>query len=254
MTKHELQLYLDRIDCAGVDQPTYQTLAQLHRQHLLVIPFENLDIHVPTPIVLDADKIFDKIVKSGRGGFCYELNGLFYELLVTLGFNVKRVSARVIDKEGNYPPEFDHLALLVDLGDETFLADVGCGEFILEPLLFQLDTIQSDLAGTFIIDQFEDRYRVSKIIDGELEPEYTFTTISRQLDEFDARCVYQQSDPNSHFMKKRMITRPTTNGRISIAGQKLKITEGAETEEVLLADEQGFHGALEQYFNIVLDR
>ncbi|MEM9648825.1 MAG: arylamine N-acetyltransferase, partial [Bacteroidota bacterium] len=86
--------YLERIN---YDQPvriTRDTLFQLQRAHLLSVPFENLDIHYGIPITLDTNSFFDKIVERGRGGFCYELNGLFNHLLNELGFKSKLISAR----------------------------------------------------------------------------------------------------------------------------------------------------------------
>ena len=83
-----LQAYLHRINYRGEQTPTAATLCQLHRAHLLAAPFENLDIHLGRPIVLDQDALFDKIVRRRRGGFCYELNGLFALLLRELGFEV----------------------------------------------------------------------------------------------------------------------------------------------------------------------
>lgn len=251
--KFNQERYLERLGCVGKHVPTIETLRTLHYAHLLNIPFENLDIHHQTPIVLDIDSIFNKIINGRRGGFCYELNGLFYELLHSIGFKAKRVSARVMDKEGNYPPEFDHMAIIVEVSGVRYLVDVGCGEFTLEPLLLMLGIIQQDPSGEFIIDRFNDGYRVSKIVSGELKPEYIFTDISRDLLDFEARCIYQQSDPTSHFMKKRMITRPTKTGRISIAGLKLKIKEGNAIEEVVLEDDRAFYQALLKHFDIRLD-
>jgi len=68
--------------------------------HLLAVPFENLSIHRREPIVLSDDALFEKIVQRRRGGFCYELNGLFAALLRALGFNVTMLSAEVANNEG----------------------------------------------------------------------------------------------------------------------------------------------------------
>ena len=72
----------------------YADLASLNflqHQHLLHIPFENLDIHWQRPIILDTDKFYRKIVEEKRGGFCYELNGLFFKLLENVDFNGKKI-------------------------------------------------------------------------------------------------------------------------------------------------------------------
>jgi N-hydroxyarylamine O-acetyltransferase len=114
--------YLNRIGCSGAREPTLDTLRQLHLAHVSSVPFENLDIP-RRPIVLDEAALFAKIVGRRRGGFCYELNGLFAALLRELGFRVTLLSARVPNAEGRPVPEFDHLVLRVDLA-EPWLADV----------------------------------------------------------------------------------------------------------------------------------
>src|SRR5690242_3051518 len=109
----DLQAYLQRINYRGEQKPTAAILRELHRAHLLAVPFENLDIHLGRPILLDQDALFDKIVRRSRGGFCYELNGLFALLLRGLGFDVTLLAAGVARADGGFGPEFDHLTLLV---------------------------------------------------------------------------------------------------------------------------------------------
>ena len=127
------ELYLERMGFRESTEPGLESLTQLQEAHLLNIPFENLDIHYGIPIELDIDKIYQKIIIDKRGGFCYELNGLFYELITAIGFKAKRVSARVFNKEKGYGPEFDHLAIIVDISGVEYLSDVGFGEFTFAP-------------------------------------------------------------------------------------------------------------------------
>ena len=119
--------YLKRINYRGPLAPTAETLRRLQVAHLLSVPFENLSIHTGEPIVLDDDALFEKIVVRRRGGFCYELNGLFAALLRALGFHVEMLSAGVVSQAGEFGPEFDHMTLLVSLA-ERWLADVGFGD------------------------------------------------------------------------------------------------------------------------------
>ncbi len=124
-TKVDVQAYLERINYQGSTDPTLETLCAVHRAHMLAVPFENLDIPLRQPIVLDEELLFDKIVNRRRGGFCYELNGLFSALLREMGFNVQRLSARVADDEGGFGMEFGHMALVVQ-HQERLLADSVC--------------------------------------------------------------------------------------------------------------------------------
>src|SRR5512145_1406842 len=108
----DVDSYLARIGYAGPLRTEPQVLRDLHRAHMHSVPFENLDIHLGRRIELGLEPIYDKIVRRRRGGFCYELNGLFAWLLERLGFELQRHSARVFGAAG-LGPEFDHLTLQV---------------------------------------------------------------------------------------------------------------------------------------------
>src|SRR2546430_14505310 len=98
----------------------------LHEKHLLSVPFENLDIHLGRPIILNEQAFYEKIIKHHRGGFCYELNGSFAALLTSLGFSVTMLSARVAAKNGGFCPVVFYIALQGSL-NERLLAGVGFG-------------------------------------------------------------------------------------------------------------------------------
>ena len=134
MTPMWVRDYLDRLGLDAVPDVNHAGLALLHHRHLLSVPFENLDIIAGRPLSLDRADLLDKIVRRGRGGFCYELNGLFAELLAALGFRVERLSARVFNRDtGLAGPPRDHLCLRVWLDERPWLADVGFGRGFREP-------------------------------------------------------------------------------------------------------------------------
>lgn len=134
MRSLEVSAYLERLDYRGPINVSAETLRALHVAHLLTVPFENLDIHLGRPIVLDEKALFAKIVRQRRGGFCYELNGMFAWLLRQLGFEVETLQAGVALEGGGVGPDFDHMTLHVRL-DEEWLADIGFGDSFLEPIL-----------------------------------------------------------------------------------------------------------------------
>src|SRR5690349_21279326 len=133
--------YLRRIGYTGPTETTPEVLRKVHRAHMLAVPFENLDIGIGRTIVCEEGSFVHKIVEERRGGFCYELNGAFAALLRQLGFRVTLLSARVARPDGSCSPEFDHLALRVDL-EQPWLADVGFGDLFLEPLQLERDVEQ----------------------------------------------------------------------------------------------------------------
>jgi N-hydroxyarylamine O-acetyltransferase len=126
-----IKAYLNRINYSGHLIPDLEVLKSLQKNHLLSVPFENLDIHYNKTINLDVEKFYHKIVEEKRGGFCYELNGLFNTLLNALGYNSRIISARAYDiKRDDFGKEFDHMAMIVELNQAEYLVDAGFGEFV----------------------------------------------------------------------------------------------------------------------------
>lgn len=244
--------YLNRIGLPGFAEPRLDALKQLQKAHLLTVPFENLDIHAGRAIRLDIQNIFEKVVKRKRGGFCYELNGLFFELLLSLGFQARRISARVFNADRNtYGAEFDHMAILVDIEGKRYLTDVGFGEFSFAPLLLEAGIIQEDERGSFRLDEEMPGYwRVCKANSAGFSNEYIFTEKARALEEFSGMCRYHQTSPDSHFTQQQLITRPTEKGRITLTSDKLKILEKGIVQVRAVEDEADFQNYLKQYFGI----
>jgi N-hydroxyarylamine O-acetyltransferase len=244
--------YLSRIGVEADDlEVNDETLRILQRKHLLTVPFENLDIHWKRPIVLDTEKFFAKVVGEKRGGFCYELNALFNELLLSLGFTTRLISARVFNGT-EHGPEFDHAAIIVTIGDDVYLADVGFGDFTAEPLRYGLGAEQQDETGIFVIRRFGDEYlEVAKKEDGEWKSLYIFKDIARELSEFVEMCDFQQYSPDSHFTKGKVCSILTDGGRKTLTDKKFIVTmNGQKTESVIDTDEE-FDQILRREFNIL---
>ena len=248
-----IQLYLQRIKYDGELTVSLDLLSKLQFLHLMNVPFENLDIQ--NKIKIDLDNLFDKIVTRKRGGFCYELNGSFYKLLKQLGFVVKMVSARVYNKiTKNYSPEFDHLALIVSLGENDYLVDVGFGEFAFYPIKIEPGMLTNDPSGIYKIDQFNnEKFVIQKMNgNGEYIPEYIFSKSIRRIEEFYPRCNYHQESNDSHFVRKRICSLPTNEGRITLTGNTLKITEKGIAVEKQLTNDREVQQVLWSYFGIKL--
>jgi len=244
-----IEAYLERIGLKGTEVSVdLDSLKLLQRSHLLTVPFENLDIHWKRPIVLDLDSFYQKIVEERRGGFCYELNGLFNELLREVGFETRLVSARVC-KGGEAGREFDHAAIIVAIGDEEYLVDVGFGDFAAEPLRFALDEAQTDVTGEFMIRKFDDEYYEVAKRDGEVwNSEYIFKDISRDLTEFAEMCDFQQNSAESHFTKEKLCSIMTVDGRKTLTDSKFIVSGGGERSEHKVG--QDFEQILATEFNI----
>ena len=242
--------YFDRIKYQGPSDSSMVVLRDLHRAHLLSIPFENLDIHRGVPIVLEQEALFNKIVERKRGGFCYELNGSFGWLLRQLGFEVTMLSAAVATGEGGFGPEFDHMALLVQL-DEPWLADVGFGDCFLEPVPVDRNEPWQDREGSYVVTRDGPYDLLLQARNSEdWRPQYRFNRQPHDLSEFNAMSLYHQTSPESHFTKGRICTRATENGRVTLSEMRLITTRGATRSEQLLASESEHEAALSQHFDI----
>src|SRR6188768_1544673 len=124
----DLAAYFQRIGYRGRYQPNFALLSALTAAHTQSIPFENLDVLLGLPIALEPDALFQKLVVDRRGGYCFEQNGLFLEVLRELGFQVTPISARVrLQRPRDFTPPRTHVFLRVELGGESWLTDVGVG-------------------------------------------------------------------------------------------------------------------------------
>jgi len=245
--------YLKRIGYRGQARPNVNVLRRLHRRHLLSIPFENLDIPLHRPIILKEAALYDKIVKHRRGGFCYELNGLFASLLKKLGFEVSMLSARVARKSGGFSPDFDHMTLLVQL-KHPWLADVGFGDSFTEPKRLDMSGLQADQGKDYRLTRKDGWILLSRRTRGDRfwEPQYKFSLTSRSLEDFVPRCRWQQTSPRSHFKKGRLCTRLTPNGRLTLTDTKFIVTRGRKNVERPLKNPEEFTGLLRRHFGIDL--
>lgn len=242
--------YLQRINYHGSLSPTDETLRELQLAHLLTVPFENLSIHWKQQIVLDDESLFEKIVARKRGGYCYELNGLFTALLRSLGFKVEMLSAGVAKPDGDFSPDFAHMTLMVTL-DERWLADVGFGDSFLEPLLLDMreEQTQGDRAylivpdgSYFVLKQREDG--------GEWTDQYRFTLEPHVYADYADMNHYQQTSPQSHFTQGRICSRATPDGRITLSDMRFITTAGHDRYERLLSSDIEYANVLSQYFGI----
>jgi len=243
----DIQAYLHRIGYEGPLEPGYPTLRSLHLRHMLSVPFENLDIHLGRPILLDIDALFQKIVLNRRGGFCYELNGLFAVLLEELGFEVRRLSARDVHDDGSLGLEFDHLVLLVRCPAESglpgegsfapspesnWVADVGWGDSFREPLLLGETSEQEQFGRSYRLEPEGGYVHVWQKDEQEKRiHQFRFGLQPYQLADFAGMCYYHQTSPESIFTRHRICTLATPEGRVSLDDSRLIITQDGQRQE-----------------------
>ena len=253
LSDEQVSAYLARIGVLERPTPTTDSLRDLHLRHLRSVPFENLDIHLDRRISLTVSDLYSKIVERKRGGFCYELNGLFAALLRSLGYEVVMFACRVQSSRG-IGPLFDHLALSVSVPDspEQWLADVGFGRHSAYPLRLGHVGDQDDPNGVFRLEE-SDGGDIDVLLAGKVQ--YRIETRPRTLDDFVPTCWWQQTRPGSHFRAGPVCSRlADSGGMITIADHVLIRTEGGERTETTLASDEEVLAAYALHFGMSLYR
>ena len=230
----KLETYLRRIGFEGTPRPDLDTLITLHRRHLLSIPYENIDVQLGRRCNLDVARSYRKLVEQGRGGWCYEMNGLFGWALREVGFEVSRVHGAVLRAERGDAAIGNHVVLLVQL-DETWVADVGFGDGVIEPIPLR------DAA----FEQRGFRYRLERTDDGfwrlhnhAYGGAATFDFATKPADEalFAARCDSLQMSPDSPFVMNLVCQRFADDGYEVQRGRVAKRIRPGGVDSWLLND------------------
>ncbi len=245
--------YFKRIHYSGENQVSAATLKQLHLGHVMAIPFENLDVYARKPISLELDDIFRKIVINHRGGYCFEMNGLFAAVLTEMGFSVSSHLARV------YQGSFDHSGkthrvLLVKADDQAWLCDVGFGgNGLVAPLLFEEGLEQEHLGRCHrVMTDSDYGYRVEFKTAAGFEPIYAFTQEACCPADFLIANHYTATYPESFFRQAMMCALVTETGKITYLDGHLKIIDGETLTETTITGDTEIKDALKSYFGLEL--
>ncbi len=246
----KLHRYLRRIGYSGPLSPTKQTLRNLHRHHLLAIPFENVDIQLGLVPSLDRDAIFEKIVLRERGGWCFEMNLLFAWALEQIGIRAETIGATVHRSKPVPGASIDPLALLVHL-DEPYLADVGFGNGSLIPTPL--------VEGTFNDGRFDFKltwhgkyWRFYNHRDNGATYDFTGEPIGSATIEAANRSLATTSE--SPFVQTLVCARLSDDGVTTLTNGMLRILSHDRIDEQTAASEAALARILRDRFGIALDR
>jgi N-hydroxyarylamine O-acetyltransferase len=228
VTPSELELYFERIGYRGPRTPSLEVLHALTAGHARTIPFENLDILLGRGIDIGIDAVFDKLVRRRRGGYCFEQNSLFLNVLQTLGFDATPLSARVrLDRAPDFIPPRTHVFIRVSLDGAAWLTDVGVGASSLTSAI-AFDTKMEQAtpheprrivreAGRFLHQtRFGDDWHDVYEFTGEEMPE-----IDREVGNW-----YTSTHPQSGFKSRLTVALAGAEGRrFTLLNRELKIRE-----------------------------
>lgn len=216
----ELTRYLGRIGFEGEPRPDLATLEKIVSLHVAAFPFEALDVQLGNPPGLDPKAHFAKLVESGRGGWCYEQNGLLGEMLRSIGFAVTRLSAAVMRQVRGEASHGTHLALRVDL-DRPYLVDVGFGGSLTRPLPLE-EGEWTDGPFRVSLSKLDDGYwRFNERL-GTADPfSFDFRDEAADENELGRLCAWQGKAPESHFVVNLVAQRRAGDVHQTLRGKVL---------------------------------
>lgn len=256
MTDNSLDInaYMERINYKEPVDVSFDTLRRLHIAHVFNIPFENLDIHLDKGISLEPDALFNKMVRGKRGGYCYELNGLFALVLQEIGLEVQYLMARVMysfNPSTAIRPR-SHQLLLVSIAGQQWIADVGFGgNGLIAPLPLEEDLVEQQFSEKFrlVVDKTYG-YLLQCEIQDEWQSLYAFTLEPYLPVDYTAVNYYSSTSPDSIFTQKRICSKPTTEGRILLVDTDLKVRNNGKTEHAKARDINEYTTMLRDHFGI----
>ena len=243
--------YLRRIGYDGPLDADHRTLAALQRAHLLAVPFDALDCHLGNRVTVEPADAYRKVVEHGRGGYCFELNGLFAWMLEELGFDVTLLAAQPAIGDDRYAQPDAHLTLRVDL-EHPWLSDVGFGRFAIAPLRIDIEAVQVRGDGRFRVVPDGDELRAEELDTGDDPNAYRFTLTPRSREFFAERCRDYSTDPKSPFVRSATVQQVFEDGWAGVRRDKLSGRRGGRELDRPLADDADWRAELERQFGLIV--
>ncbi len=255
----DLDAYLRRV---GVDAPVAadgRTLVTLHRAHLAAIPFENLDVVLGRGIAVGLEQVQAKLVDRSRGGYCYEHETLFGAVLERVGFRVDRVLARTGDPLERVRPR-THMVLLVSspATGERWLADVGFGSGLLDPLVLRADGPHPQGAWSYELVRGagprDTAWRLREHDGSGWTTVLTFTEEPQHPVDVEVANHYSSTSPGSPFLRRPVVvTKDRTRVR-RLLGREHSVESPGRPAELRILTDAGVAGALAEVFGPALSR
>ncbi|PZS23092.1 MAG: acetyltransferase [Acidimicrobiales bacterium] len=250
--KLAVDAYLARIGYHGELAPGGETLRRLHRAHLAAIPFENLDIQLGRPLPLGLPSLEDKMIRHRRGGYCYEHNLLFAALAERLGYPVNRFLGRV-NRGDDHPGPLTHMTLVVQADGVSWLADVGFGAGILEPIpLTDGATVAQD-GWTYRLERHDGHWRLGTLGPDGWSELYRFTQEHQHRVDYEVANHYTATHPDSVFVGKMVVMRTQPDAKHRLIGQELTTTRADGTSERQIVGPDELIEVLVEVFGIELE-
>jgi N-hydroxyarylamine O-acetyltransferase len=220
----DLDAYLARIGYSGPIGPTLATLRALHSRHPRAIPFENLDTLLGRPVRLDVESLQQKLVQQRRGGYCFEQNTLFKSVLEAAGMRTTALAARVLwERPDGAERARTHMVLLVELGPDVYIADVGFGGLTpTGPLALVADREQETPHETFRVVRLAREFAVEARVRNEWRRLYSFDLQEQRPSDIELLNHYVASHVDSPMLGRLITARTEPDRRFGLGNALLK--------------------------------
>ena len=256
MITDQLDTYLSRIGYDGPVNSSVVTLARLQRLHMQAIPFENFDVYLGRRLDLSTDALYRKMIVGKRGGYCFELNTLYADLLRSFGFAPRPVLGRVLLREPKDTPPRNHLAHLVQVdGGQTYLTDVGFGGLTTRvPLCLDPGQPVNDGEGLVRLNRLQEaEYVVERQTAEGWKQQYSFETLRVHPSDIMLSNHFTETHSTSHFLHGRFIGLFTKEGRVGLYENQFTERVGSKvTIRQEVADGPGWLAFVEEQFGVEL--
>lgn len=251
LDKVQADAYLSRMGYQGEISHDRETLAKLILAHLTGIPFENLEVFEEKKVPsLEVEDLYKKIVVNRRGGYCFELNRIFYELLDFLGFQVYPVPVRIMWMKETMPPML-HRATIAVLDDKKYFCDVGYGGPGPKGLL-ELSPGEYKIAGdVFRVSSESGVFRIERRHNGDYRLMFMFRDQDAEEPDFMLMNFYCAKSEKVLFTQKRVLNLCLENGSLALTDDTLTIRDGGEVTVIQCRDEQERRKYIKEKFGII---
>jgi N-hydroxyarylamine O-acetyltransferase len=249
----ELARYFARIGYTGAARPDRETLAALQRAHRFAVTFENLDIPLGRGIALAPERLLAKIVAGRRGGYCFEQNGLFLEVLKTIGYEARPLLARVwLGAEAT--PGRTHTLNLVRLGGEELIVDVGFGGSFVPPmpLAAGAEAATDDGARHRLTADPDHGWMLERDGGEGWQRQYSFTPDPAWPADLEMANHFTATRPGTRFTTLRIASAPTGDGYVSLIDRALTTSRMGKSETREIGDVVEYRRVLAELFGLEL--
>ena len=234
----DLESYFNRIGFAFPERVDVATLSSMMRQQLFSVPFENIDVQNGKIVSLVPEDIADKILRQRRGGYCYEVNGLFAMALEALGIRYQFVAARPMFYPARRPRT--HMAIVADIDGFRWLCDLGFGSYgIRVPM--RLDVLDLEVRqdhDTFMLTKDgTGEYLLKALVEGVWTNQYGFDLSAQEWIDFVPANHLNSTHPDAIFVQKLLVVLHNPTGRTILVGDMLKMVDGERIEKRTLSQD-----------------